>query len=794
MRKSFSLLLLCGIAFFPFTASAQPIVINEVLANNRSYPVGGFSTDWVEIHNPGSLAVNLSGAGLSDDPLFPRRWTFPGGTAIAPGGFLLVLMDAGQPASTSANGQLNSGFGLKASGDRLYLHNIGNDLIDSVIFGAQALDFSIGRAAAGGTWGLNLPTPGAVNVSQPGGSSDGIKINEWMASPSSGDDWFELYNPGNQPVALGGLSLSDKLDLRLFTIPSLSYIGTGPGAYLQFFASEETNKGPTHVNFKLGAGGDSIGLFSARGPIDTVTFGAQSAGISEGRLPDGSGTIRPMPNTESPAKSNFITHTGLVVSEILSHTDPPLEDAVEFFNTTAHAIDISGWYLSNSDDDLKRYVIPQGTIVPPNGYAVIYEGAFNGASALVPFTFNSAHGDQVYLSEVVNGHLTGQLVSETFEAAENGVSFGRHQTSLPGDYKFVAMAQPTFGVSSPSSVAEFRLGTGAPNSAPRVGPVILNEIMYRPPGSAGVNNVTDEFIELYNLTASSVALYDPLNPANSWRLQNGVEFTFPPFTTINPLSYLLVVSFNPSTNATFTSQFRSKYGIPDGVQILGPYSGSLSDGGEEIELYKPDPPQAPGQPDAGFIPHIRVDKLNYDDAAPWPTGADGTGNSLQRKNSLAFGNDPLSWEAAASTAGKANSSAVADSDSDGVPDEWEIANQFNPNNSSDAALDTDQDSHSNLKEYVAGTNPRDVNSVLKLQQWQGFANTNQPFLLRFTAVANKSYSIQYLNTLTTNLAGFDWKKLKDIPAESSNRLVEIADTNAATRFERYYRIITPSAD
>jgi hypothetical protein len=75
----------------------------------------------------------------------------------------------------------------------------------------------------------------------------------------------------------------------------------------------------------------------------------------------------------------------------------------------------------------------------------------------------------VYLAEAVNGNLTGRVVEEVFEAAENGVSFGRVETSVPGDHKFVAMASRTFGADNPTTLEEFRTGTGKANSLPRVG-------------------------------------------------------------------------------------------------------------------------------------------------------------------------------------------------------------------------------------------------------------------------------------------------------------------------------------
>ena len=48
---------------------------------------------------------------------------------------------------------------------------------------------------------------------------------------------------------------------------------------------------------------------------------------------------------------------------------------------------------------------------------------------------------------------------------------------------------------------------------------------------------------------------------------------------------------------------------------------------------------------------------------------------------------------------------VLDSDGDGMPDVWEIANGLNPNNAADAGYDSDGDGYNNLEEYTNNTDP-----------------------------------------------------------------------------------------
>lgn len=791
LTKGRLLSVLCALTFAAPAAFAQnSIRLNEIMASNLGILAEDKSiSDWVELLNTSSVAVDISGMGLSDEELNPTKWQFPSGTIIPANGYLMVAFDPERPASDVAEPYLNTGFSIKASGMTLYLFGVNfGDIVDSVSFGNQVADLSIGRVS--GVWRLCSPTPKAANVAVPLGSNLNVKINEWMANPASGDDWFELYNPGDKPVSIEGLFLTDTLTIKdMFQIAPLSFIGSGLQAYAKYSADGNVQNGPDHVSFSLKAGGEAIGLFDATGKaIDTVTFGSQVQGVSQGRLLDGSANITTFPGTASPARANYKDYPAIVVNELLAHTDPPYEDAVEFYNTTDAPINVGGWFLSNKESELKKYRLPDNTIIAAKGYLVIYEKDFNNTNvALSAFTFNSAHGDQVYLARAdAAGNLTGERVSQEFESSENGVSFGRVYTSVTNDFKFVAMDTPTFGVNNPATTNDFVLGKGAPNSLPKIGPLIINEVHYHPQSFDDLDNRADEFIELYNITSSEVPLYDVDHPENHWRLQNGVSFIFPGGRTIPPFGYALVVSFDPDLDQIEAQNFRARMGVPDSVELYGPFGGDLNNDGDSIELYKPDPPQTAPHPDVGYVPYIRVDKINYTDRLPWDSGADGLGPSLQRRNPRTFGNDPINWAAATPTPGFANDSSLIDTDVDGMPDAWETSHGFDKNNPADGALDFDNDGMLNRDEYFAGTDPKNAASRLVIRSIVPARSDVEPLKLTFAAAANKSYTVQYRSSLDISS---DWQKLATVVAQPFDHDETVEDPEALIKTDRYYRVI-----
>jgi hypothetical protein len=322
----------------------------------------------------------------------------------------------------------------------------------------------------------------------------------------------------------------------------------------------------------------------------------------------------------------------VVINEVLAHSDTIAYDWIELHNTTNAQINIGGWFLSDDNDgdpNRMKYEIAAGTSIPANGYIVFTENTnFGNPSDLgchIPFQL-SKNGETLYFQSGQNGILTGYVEEESFGASDKDIAFGRFQKST-GAFNFVAMSANT---------------SGAVNAYPKVGPIVIAEIMYHPQ-----TNGDAEYVELKNISDSAVTLYDFITN-EPWRLvddadDSGLEFYFPttPVTMISGQTILLIKN---------EAAFKSEYGTDslDGITYYEWTDGSLSNGGEKPEL------QAPGDVNAqGQRQYIRIDRVSYDDSAPWPTGPDGTGQSLTKpaaKLSL-YGNDVINWLSATANPG-----------------------------------------------------------------------------------------------------------------------------------------------
>jgi hypothetical protein len=395
-----------------FAATAAPTLrISEVLAINiNAHANGSTRPDVIELYNAGTTAIDLAGKSLSDDSAEPRKYVFPSGTTIAGGGYLTVYADT----ATSAPG-LHTGFSLDAEGDQVRLHDTtasGGALLDAITFGFQIPDHSISRTGADATmWALTTPTLGAVNGSALAtGSASALRLNEWAGNIEfrTDHDFIELYNPATQPVALGGVRLTDDRTNypSRFPFPALSYIA--PRGFLVLYGAD--------FGFSLDGDHDFLFLLGENGAlIDQADSVSQPDDQSTGRTTDGGGTWAPFA-VPTPGISNTTTlpatHRALLddlrITELMyqpsASNNASDYEFIELQNTGKTTLDLSGVRFTNG----LNYTFPSGTRLAAGAFIVVAKkrDAFlsryaSAATTLAPGEFTGAldnNGENIALT------------------------------------------------------------------------------------------------------------------------------------------------------------------------------------------------------------------------------------------------------------------------------------------------------------------------------------------------------------------------------------------------------------
>ena len=333
---------------------------------------------------------------------------------------------------------------------------------------------------------------------------------------------------------------------------------------------------------------------------------------------------------------------GIVVNEVLANSSGQQTDAIELFNTTISDIDIGNWYLSDSKNELFKFRIPAGTILAGGEYIVFTENDFNPTpSAPGPndFALNGSEGEEVYLTRSDENGSPQFVDAVDFSGSFDGQTIGRVPN---GTGRLTSLSGNTLGDS---------------NSNPRFGPLIISEVHYHPTDPTADELAVEsaltasdfEFVEIRNPTSEAVDLTD-------WRLRAEADFDFAAGSTLEPLETLIVISFDPEdpANEGRLNALVNRYGLTSEVVatgLVGGYTGRLNNSFGRVELQQP---EAAPLDDPTLIPHVTADEVLYDDLAPWPVAADGTGASLNRTVAHAYGNNASSWEAATPTPGVSN--------------------------------------------------------------------------------------------------------------------------------------------
>ncbi|YCM45165.1 lamin tail domain-containing protein [Verrucomicrobiaceae bacterium 227] len=559
-------------------------------------------------------------------------------------------------------------------------------------------------------------------------------------------EFIELLNTSGSAINLVGSSFTNGLELELgfrAVAPGERVVVVrNPEAFLQRYGSNLLSSIAGTYLGGLNNAGDTLTLVDSDGAIiDSVTYSDSGSWPSRA---DGSGSSleRLDPTTDpnlssnwtssvafhgSPGVSGELTDQRIVINEVSSNS---ANDFIEIYNTTASAIDISSWLLSDSKEIYRSFEFPATTINAMSYLAIdatAYDSPatnvitnYTGTSGAAPTTVTStSHGLTTGALISIRGYGGFSAYNNSFEVTvlndntftidtpflDNHASKGAWRTGRPfglsagngddlwlletdGNGNPVAFVDHIeFAAADPDrTLGRWLDGEGystlfpmisetkaATNSGPLLGPIFLSEVHYHP---SGPDN--HEFVEITNQGNDTRSL-------DHWQLRGGVDFDFTADHSLAPGASLVLVSFDPTVATALATDFRSTFQIDNSVVLVGPFSdGPLNDDQGTIRLQKAGP--------APDFDQITVDEVRYLSTTPWPIAAAGNGSSLERIPALGFGNFASSWTAATPTPGTSGGETYAD---------WATANGVGGGNE-----DPDGDDYSNLLEFALGTDPK----------------------------------------------------------------------------------------
>ena len=121
---------------------------------------------------------------------------------------------------------------------------------------------------------------------------------------------------------------------------------------------------------------------------------------------------------------------------------------------------------------------------------------------------------------------------------------------------------------------------------------------------------------------------------------------------------------------------------------------------------------------------------------------------------------------------------AGDSDQDGMLDGYEIDYRLNPLDAADAALDSDLDGPVNSSEFIAGTNPNDSNSFLRLTGVQR-SSTNE--VVTWSSATGRVYVLERMGSMTGDTWSVAASGLVARPPQN-------VYTDVVSQVESYYRV------
>ena len=375
---------------------AQAVLrINEFVAANGAFAIDPAqperTPDWIEIYNPGAIAVDMKGLSLSDDPITPDKNPITQTVIIPAGGYLLFF--EGEDANKRPLSPVHFTFGLSAAGESIGLYvTATGEKVDEYTFGAQVQNVSEGRYPDGAaTWRtFTVPTPGESNsknapvivsvtraVVQPQ-AADAVTVTALITDDQSIVSATLVYTVGTTATSLNMASLgSNRWQATIPPFPN--------GTFVAYQVKAKDNEANETLSLP---GGYVVGYVPPDLRINE--FMAENSG--------------PLADPD----------------------DPTVEypDWMELYNPTSADISLDGLFLTDNKLAPAQFAIPNGLSVPAKGFLIFWLDGDAGKNQGPTHTNFSLNKDGDFLG-LFGAQGTVQIDGLTFGKQTDNVAMGR---------------------------------------------------------------------------------------------------------------------------------------------------------------------------------------------------------------------------------------------------------------------------------------------------------------------------------------------------------------------------------
>jgi len=445
------------------------VVISEIMTNNNGVYVNENNecVDYIEIYNATTSDVDISGYGLSDkeDEI---KWTFPNGTVIEAGKYLVVSCDGGNKGDLSTNFKLSS-----LNSERVIFTNKSSKIIDAVDTVALDKNNCMNRDEDGQWYISSYGTPGFEN-SQLGLQlyissiqdyrDDELVINEFFPRNNGNfineydqtAGYIEFINASDHTINLADYYISNSIDVpfkkqldEVFLASNeIYYLYIGNGDY------QRTN----YIGFNFDSNSGNV-IISKNGKIiQNIEYDNLNSGegytLLNGRYYISAICSMGYPNDaigiEQFQKKYLANRDGLIINEVMNYNRWYLPqngaqyyDWIELYNNSDETINLSNYCLSTNQSRLDYYCLPDYELQPHEYYVLMCsENEQLTNQTYVHTNFKLSSEESIFLS--YNGKIIDSMYISN---VPNGYSYGRDSSS------------GYFYIGSPTPLASNKSGT-----------------------------------------------------------------------------------------------------------------------------------------------------------------------------------------------------------------------------------------------------------------------------------------------------------------------------------------------